>query len=64
MQEVYTSSFQACTAIFLVNTTENAQFADPDGLYPPGFSVHRTFPAKNTGVGCNFLLQGIFLTQG
>ena len=22
------------------------------------------FPAKNTGVGCHFLLQGIFLTQG
>ena len=21
-------------------------------------------PGKNTGVGCNFLLQGIFLTQG
>ena len=23
-----------------------------------------TFPGKNTGVGCHFLLQGIFLTQG
>ena len=23
-----------------------------------------TFPDKNTGVGCHFLLQGIFLTQG
>ena len=22
------------------------------------------FPGKNTGVGCSFLLQGIFLTQG
>ena len=22
------------------------------------------FPVKNTGVGCHFLLQGIFLTQG
>ena len=22
------------------------------------------FPGKNTGVGCYFLLQGIFLTQG
>ena len=22
------------------------------------------FPGKNTGVGCQFLLQGIFLTQG
>ena len=22
------------------------------------------FPSKNTGVGCHFLLQGIFVTQG
>ena len=22
------------------------------------------FPGQNTGVGCHFLLQGIFLTQG
>ena len=25
---------------------------------------HGNFPGKNTGVGCHFLLQGIFLTQG
>ena len=33
---------------------------------PPGFSVHgaENFPGKNIGVGCHFLLQGIFLTQG
>ena len=30
----------------------------------PGSSVHRIFPGKNTGAGCHFLLQGIFLTQG
>ena len=30
----------------------------------PSSSVHRNFPGKNTGVGCHFLLQGIFLTQG
>ena len=30
----------------------------------PGSSVHGGFPGKNTGVGCHFLLQGIFLTQG
>ena len=23
-----------------------------------------TSPGKNTGVGCHFLLQGLFLTQG
>ena len=32
--------------------------------HPPGSSVHEIFPGKNTGVGCHFLLQGIFLTQG
>ena len=31
---------------------------------PPGFSVHGIFPGKNTEVGCHFLLQGIFPTQG
>ena len=36
----------------------------------PGFSVHFPskntcdFPSKNTGVGCHFLLQGTFSTQG
>ena len=29
-----------------------------------GYSVHRIFPGKNTGVGCHILLQGIFPTQG
>ena len=27
-------------------------------------SMGHSFPGKNTGVGCDFLLQGIFLTQG
>ena len=30
---------------------------------PPGSSVH-DFPGKDAGVGCHFLFQGIFLTQG
>ena len=30
----------------------------------PGSSVHWDSPGKNTGVGCHFLLQGIFPTQG
>ena len=30
----------------------------------PGSSVHGIFPGKGTGVGCHFLLQRIFLTQG
>ena len=30
----------------------------------PGSSVHEIFQAKDTGVGCHFLLQRIFPTQG
>ena len=30
---------------------------------PTGSSVHGNFPGKITGMGCHFLLQGIFLTQ-
>ena len=30
----------------------------------PGSEVHGIFPGKNTSVGCHFLLQGIFSTQG
>ena len=33
------------------------------GLYPPGSFVHGDSPGKNTGVGCHFLLQGIFPAQ-
>ena len=31
---------------------------------PPGSSDHGDSPGKNTGVGCQALLQGNFLTQG
>ena len=36
------------------------------GLWPfiKGLLCPRDFPGKNTGVGCHFLLQGIFLIQG
>ena len=36
---------------------------DPVGCSPPGSSVHGIL-RKNTGAGCHFLLQRIFLTQG
>ena len=36
----------------------------PHGLYPFRFLRPQDFPGKNTGVGCQFLLQGIFPTQG
>ena len=40
-------------------------FSDPMDCSPPGSSVHGLSQAKILeGVGCHFLLQGIFLTQG
>ena len=37
---------------------------DPMDCSPPGSSVHKDSPGKNTGVGCHALLQRIFPTQG
>ena len=36
----------------------------PHGLQPVRLPCPWDFPRKNTGVGCHFLLQGIFPTQG
>ena len=41
----------------------------PNSLQPHGLQLTRflcpwDFPGKDTGMGCHFLLQGIFLTQG
>ena len=38
-------------------------FCSPVDCSPPGSSVHGIPPGKNVGVGCHFLLQGVFLTQ-
>ena len=36
----------------------------PNGTVALQVSLSMGFPCKNTGVGCHFFLQGIFLTQG
>ena len=38
-------------------------FLWPHGLQPTRLLYPWNFPGKNTGVGCHFLLQGIFPTQ-
>ena len=38
-------------------------FATPCTVGHQGSSDHGIFPGKNTGVGCHFILQGIFPTQ-
>ena len=40
------------------------QLLDPLGLWPDRLLCPWNSPGKNTGVGCHFLLQGIFTTQG
>ena len=37
---------------------------DPMDCSPPGSSVREDFPDKNPRVGCHFLYQGVFSTQG
>ena len=45
----------------LINSPESGlTLCNPMDCSSPGSSVH----GKNTGVGCHFLLQGIFLIQG
>ena len=36
----------------------------PHGLWPARLLCRWNYPGKNTGVGCHFLLSGIFLIQG
>ena len=36
----------------------------PHGLQPTRLLCPWDSPSKNTGIGCHFLLQGIFQTQG
>ena len=36
----------------------------PHWLWPIRLLCPRDFPGRNIGIGCHFLLQGIFLTQG
>ena len=47
-----------------VNESESEVAQSCLTLYDPLDCSPRNFPSKSTGVGCHFLLQGIFLTQG
>ena len=54
--------FLLCTHAKLLQSC--LTLCDPMDCSPPGCSVHGESPGKNTGVGCDSLLQGIFQTQG
>ena len=50
--------------IFSVSRSDVSNSLWPDGLQPTRLLCPWNSPGKNTGVGCHFLLHGIFLTQG
>ena len=49
---------------FFTTAPSGKPFAYAWSLSHVQFLCSRDFPGKNTGVGCHFLLQRIFLTQG
>ena len=60
--------FQVCICVSACVCSTHSEscptLCDPESSSPPGSFVHRLFQEKNTEVGCHFLLQRIFLTQG
>ena len=50
-------------SVWLDHSVIRVWLCHPMDCDPPGSSVHGIFQFKNTGVGCHFLLQGIFPTQ-
>ena len=52
------ASFAVCVSHSVVSDSQ------PHGLEPARFLCPWDSPSKNAGVGCHFLLPGIFLIQG
>ena len=52
------------SAVLCLVTQSYATLCNTMDCCPPGSSVHRDSPGKNTVIGCHALLQGIFPTQG
>ena len=53
-----------CVCVCVCVCVHSVALCNPMDCSLPGSSVYGILQAKNTGVGCHFLLQGIFLTQG
>ena len=53
-----------CLCVCMLVTQLCMNLLWPHGLGPIRLLCPWDFPDNNTGVGCRFLLQGIFLTQG
>ena len=67
-QWLYKEKLHILKVVCEVKESEVAQscptLCDPDGLQPTSLLSPWNFPGKNAEVGCHFLLQGIFPTQG
>ena len=64
---LYSTNGNSCIFLLVrayLVTQLSLTLCDPMDSSPPVSSVHGDAPGKNTGVGCHFLLQGIFSTQG
>ena len=53
-----------CYAVIIVQLLSHVWLLVTPWTLPARLLCPWDFPGKNTGVGCHFLLQGIFLTQG
>ena len=60
-QPLFLYCFHVCCALSHSAMSYSLQ---PHGLWPIRIVYPWSFPGKNTGVGCHFLLQTIFPTQG
>ena len=58
---IFSASFSACVC---AQSLSHVQLFVTSALQPARFFFPWDFPGKNTGVGCHFLLWGIFLTHG
>ena len=58
------ATYTLCDLVLCLVTQSCPTLCNPMDCSPPGSSVHRDSPSKNTGVGCHALLQGIFPTHG
>ena len=66
LQEPQTLSppWEARTSYQSASCSVEPDCLQPHGLQPTRLFCPLDFPGKDTGVGCHFLIQGIFLTQG
>ena len=57
-------SFSQCFSMHVLHVCVQSLQSCPNLLRPPGSAVHGNFQARILELGCHFLLQGIFPTQG